>query len=885
MLPRCAALCVMVSLSLICCAGEASQVAKRLFRSRDVPQVELLQDGSFENVQQEGSWAAYEDGFERDNHARTGKWAVRCEGDGHKKLGAHQHIEFTTPSNKPLLVGGWSRAEEAGIGSPSDYSIYVDIYYDDGTPLWGQIVPFDGGTHDWQYQEKLIWPQKPVRSVEVYALFRGRTGTVWFDDITVKLIDLPGTVINFDGASVSEDRPLRVGNSPVSLASGDALLLALDSRSGAVEVRRAGGKVNVSSASCGFLLRDVAAESDFFAPTWRIQSTNGQVHARGRVPELGLRLNADYIARDEHIEVTGTVYDITGKDRAISVYFALPIDALGWTWWDDTRTGRRIERDREYKHTVTENVGAIGQHSLYPFSCISSTESSVSLATPMDWPRISRTVYDARSRQLYIVFDLALTPATKRFPSRADFRFIIYTSDPRWGFRAAAQKYYDIYPQFFVNRTPKQGLWMPFTDISTVRKCEDFCFAFQEGAPNPKWDDEHGVLSFVYIEPMSFWQPLAKGIPRTYEACIAELERNKREGDSERKKMAWATELCGVKGRDGKFNLEIHDAPWCDGCVFALNCSPNVKTDGKHENKAEININSVLSAIANAEKNGANIDGTYLDSLEGWGWAQNFRRDHFAVTTIPLTYTLETREPVLLNIFSTYEFTRSLEREMRKRGKLMMANSVPSRWAFFAHLLDVMGTETNWGYEGKWTPMSHSSLAFRRTMCYQRPYCLLQNTVFKDFGPDFVKKYMERSLFYGVYPGFFSPDGATDPYFGNPEYYERDRAILKKYIPIIKEIGEAGWQPITYAVSSEPDVWIERFGPTADGRVYFTVMNTAETARRADIQIDVVSLRLPDIISVEELISRRPLRTRNGQFRLRLEPEQVMALRCSVPAK
>ena len=163
MLSRCAVLCVMAPLLLACCVGNASQMAKRLLRPADVPRVEILRDGSFEQLQQGGPWTSYEDGFQRDNHPRTGKWAVRCDGDGHKKLGAHQHIEFTTPSNKPLLVGGWSRAEEAGIGSPSDYSIYVDIYYDDGTPLWGQIAPFDGGTHDWQYQEKLIWPQKPVR--------------------------------------------------------------------------------------------------------------------------------------------------------------------------------------------------------------------------------------------------------------------------------------------------------------------------------------------------------------------------------------------------------------------------------------------------------------------------------------------------------------------------------------------------------------------------------------------------------------------------------------------------------------------------------------------------------------------------------------------------
>jgi hypothetical protein len=37
----------------------------------------------------------------------------------------------------PLVIRGWSKAEEVSGGTDSGYSLYADLIYDDGTPLWG----------------------------------------------------------------------------------------------------------------------------------------------------------------------------------------------------------------------------------------------------------------------------------------------------------------------------------------------------------------------------------------------------------------------------------------------------------------------------------------------------------------------------------------------------------------------------------------------------------------------------------------------------------------------------------------------------------------------------------------------------------------------------
>ena len=65
------------------------------------------------------------------------------------------------------------------------FSIYVDIYYTDGTPLYGQTIDWQTGTTGWQHGEMTIKPAKPIRNVNVYLLLRGHSGTAWFDDVFV----------------------------------------------------------------------------------------------------------------------------------------------------------------------------------------------------------------------------------------------------------------------------------------------------------------------------------------------------------------------------------------------------------------------------------------------------------------------------------------------------------------------------------------------------------------------------------------------------------------------------------------------------------------------------------------------------------------------------
>ena len=93
-------------------------------------------------------------------------------------------LDQTKPT--PILASGWSKAENATGDPDGNYSVYLDIQFADGTPLYGQIAPFSGGTHDWEYGQVIVKPEKPIKSLTFNVIFRYRTGTVWFDDVSLK---------------------------------------------------------------------------------------------------------------------------------------------------------------------------------------------------------------------------------------------------------------------------------------------------------------------------------------------------------------------------------------------------------------------------------------------------------------------------------------------------------------------------------------------------------------------------------------------------------------------------------------------------------------------------------------------------------------------------
>jgi len=751
--------------------------------------------GNSPNLIINNAWQDYGNGYD----FKSGVFIVDNAKNEKGDRGVRQTITLNQKTPAPIIATLLSKAYNVSGGRNPDYSLYLDLIYNDGTTLWGQSAAFDVGDSDWQKKEVLVFPEKPVRTVTFYMLFRNHAGKALFRNPTLTTMNPGAGVCMFDGIGV--------------IAKGNQ--------------------------HEGFLVRDVAAGSDFV----RIKKNT-----------LGIKLDTSKSIKGGVTFFDVTMTDTKSRDRAITLIYSIPLAGDNWKWLQDPRTEIDFDKGREYMNTTASLAGVNGRLSRYPLGAVSNDLSGKAIAIDMSNPAFFRIGANASTNELFIAYDIGLTPEK---PS-VKLRFCVFQFDPEWQFRSALAKYYDTFSDDFLVRVKRQGLWMPFAKISEVKGWQDFGFRIKEGNNETKWDDQNGILTFRYTEPMTWWMRMDKQTERTLKAAVEFGEGLASKKNP--KALAWRTSA--FHDEKGRLSAKMLDTPWCDGAVWSMNSMPGVEgefTDFKNKWNDDIRLKLY------GPNRPADLDGEYIDSSEGYVTDElNFRRDHFALAETPLTFSRMEHKPGIYRGLIVFEYIQAIAKDIHGMDKLMMANSTPHNICWLAPLLDVMGTETNWNHTGKWQPMSDSRLLYIRTMCKGKPFCFLMNTPFENFSHQLVEKYMKRSLAYGMFPGFFSHNASQGHYFTRPELYERDRDLFKKYIPLCKIVAEAGWQPITNARSNYKDVHVERFG-----QKYLTIFNDSQEKRNASITLD------KNILSCRDLVTGEILPVRNNSFQISLETEDV----------
>ena len=772
-----------------------------------------LPNGGFERAAAQSEtavngWTPYGEGYAVDTQVRHGgSRSLRCETTaGGRTTGAFYTWNVGQSRTLPIMVSGWSKAIDVDGVADNDYAIYLDITYSDGSALWGQTAPFDTGTHDWRRKQLMLFPSKPIRSMNVYALFRNHTGKVWFDD--------------FDAHEVTSDTLFDGQNiAPPVLPKGE---------------------------TSGWFVRDVAANG----PLMPLASGKSA---------LGVQLDTAKNARLGKL-VEATVRNLTPRDRALTVYYVERFDAAKPVWWNHIRDAVPATESREYGNLTQAGAGATGQLSVYPFGCVTGQGTGRVLATPPGLgPRIARIAFRPDTHLFFLAYDLALTARGDTAKhDQAPVTVARYNVNPDWGFRDASAQYYALFPDAFKRRAKAEGIWIPFTSPQFVTGLDDFHIAYHEGDNSIATDRASKILSFRYVEPMTYWMPMAKGVPRTYDVALDMVRKLAVGKDQVAARQAQAVLSSGSKDMHGKFNVAFRDTPWCDGAVWVLNPNPGMTSAEGLWTKARLNQDA-----APAPGKAKEPDGEYLDSLEAWADVLDYRPESLRASRYALCYAMGDSHPALPTWFSVYESTAALSANLHRRGKLLMANTVPWRFSTFASLIDVMGTETNMFTEtGAWAPESDAIMNLRRTMSYHKPYLVLLNADFTKVDSAGIERYMQRCMFYGVYPSTFSVNAADHPYWENAELYNRDRPLFKKYIPVVQRLSAAGWEPITWAQSGRSDVWLERYGS-----MYLTTLNSADAEVTAEVRIDAAhfitgvpiqgkSLVVRDVLSGEILSAK-----------------------------
>jgi len=162
-------------------------------------------------------------------------------------------------------------------------------------------------------------------------------------------------------------------------------------------------------------------------------------------------------------------------------------------------------------------------------------------------------------------------------------------------------------------------------------------------------------------------------------------------------------------------------------------------------------------------------------------------------------------------------------------------------------LFDFTGTEINcFNSAGSFVPPSDDSVLYARAMSGARPYGYLLNTDFTKVSQAEMESYMRLCAVYAIYPSAFSADAASNNYFKQPALYERDRSLFKKYVPIIRALSLAGWQPVTDAMVDNTALEIEAYGTNAvNGRRYLTVRNFGAQTVTANVTFDTNKWAFP----------------------------------------
>ena len=564
-----------------------------------------------------------------------------------------------------------------------------------------------------------------------------------------------------------------------------------------------------------------------------------------------LSLAVDVKAKDGAYEIRAMVSDLSQppRPRALNVVADVQRDLTGWLWHGGWRADNKIESALVFRNV--ELLGAIPV-SRYPFTAVSKDGRGFAFGTPFDEPAFESRVTTAHGVRSTTAIGL-LVRGVDGHGTQATLRWTAFPFAGTWGFRSAAAVYYKAMAHTFPpsHAGEKEGTWLwPVWPSKTPDNPDDFGLTFWEapataGCKTNEVAAAHarGIGAYPYTEVLGMRQPLKTfpdGSHPPVEERLAELK-------------SWAA--------DADTKLRWFAAPRHIAAQAALNSLP-VQPDGTHPFTVEKYDNWAQWWKTNPDPRigrpnraalcwdytigpGMDIvDGVYLDSMSYMSFTidyRNVRPEHLAVMTENLVYDGETGRPCADGIQHQRAFVSWLAGILHAKGKRIFANGAGITHRFNATLIDIFGHEVG-GFGRRpliEVPEPEYLALEKRFYAYHRPVSnLLQEGSFKNPVSELtagdVRRYVEHQMFYGFYPGISTIGGEKKAGYKNWRRYfdatracERDRALFKKAIPVIRRLNRAGWEPETMMRSRTKGVIVERYGTPGAGDCLFTVRNTS----------------------------------------------------------
>jgi hypothetical protein len=598
------------------------------------------------------------------------------------------------------------------------------------------------------------------------------------------------------------------------------------------------------------LICDRGATSDWWNVGGSVIETNGVLRQRGVITNLNLAAHVTYSMTNDAVRIQATVSNLVAGDRAITLYFALPAAMDSGSWWHSPRDRSSVTQAVESGTFSSVELGARNLVSQYPLATVSD-KAALTLAVAPDQFRPYRLVYNRVTRQFFAAFDLGLSSIPTNFQQSATAEVWLYRSDPAWGLRSGLEGYYRRFPSAFARNFTNEGIWVAFADIRGITNISDFGIAYHEIGYNAafvKFDDTNGIQSFRYVsEPWSYWMTMPTNLSNTDYATVTNYLVSQHNRGV---KAATAALSSGLREANGRLQFLPAAAPWCPyGAVFSLNSSPFISDPQYSTTKFSNEWNSAARDVYQHPENGM-LDGEYIDSFAASAASPDYSSNHMRTTSFPLTY--RAGNPALMTplIIGTYEMARAIAADLHAMGRPIIANTLFTLWPGLPigiGLFDFTGTEMNFfDGAGNFVPPVDSTLLYARSLSGIRPYGYLLNTDFSKVSNAEMESYMRICAVYGIYPSAFSADAASHNYFEQPALFERDRALFKKYIPIVRSLSLAGWQPVTGATASHTNCALEAYGDQpSTGSHYLGVRNLGAQSITANVSFDLGKWAFP----------------------------------------
>ncbi|HEY7113311.1 MAG TPA: hypothetical protein VIA45_10305 [Thermoanaerobaculia bacterium] len=574
----------------------------------------------------------------------------------------------------------------------------------------------------------------------------------------------------------------------------------------------------------------------------------------------GLTLTANFTPAASALRVDLELDDSSGADRAVELSFRLPVDGTGWTWDQDPVTPLSIVNGVRYE-TLDTTFGA-QTHSIYPFATVRNSDVAFTLAVPMG-PQMSRLTYDLQTG-LRLTWDVGLSASAAKTPSSARLSFWIYSQDPRWGFRSAADKYYYLDANSFTSGASSSGAWLADSgtvDFEDVPNSSDFGWYFLEGIGSVDFGNDAGLLTLHYIDASGWFRKFpGYGEQPPYDVLASALTGDAASSSGTTvdstpvSEMAKAVLDSSPYDGAGRYQFSADSYFWYANKfqIYPVSPDPDIPAPSMWSVVTKYGVDNRLAA---ARRDEYHIDGIFIDDASTtFAAVENCREDLWAYSDTPLSFAYSTQRPLLWDGFSMAEFYRAFSTYVHQRGLVLMGSMNPGIYTWFAPSFDVVGGET----PGADTPARSYA---RRVLGQGHPWSNLLvlpgGTV--PTSAD-VLAYLRQALALGFHPGLSSV------YWAQPVAYERDRPLFRQYVPLIRTIATAGWKPINGVTVSDSTFWVERFDDETGDVFYLTIFNSGTETRTVQLTLDAGVLGYGSgAVDVHELVRNQALKaTRSG---------------------